>query len=122
MKDCDYDYYLWLVQTDKGEFFMAASGHWAEAEAAQKVLQVFKSHLLLDVIGMLPRKRITPGTDESAGTIIQTDDLVNHPLGYYILAGKKIWEACGRSVEFEAEQILFNKQIEKEVRDYDKHH
>ena len=109
----NFNYYLWLAKTDKGDFFMATSGNWTEAEAAQKVLHVFKQ-LNLDIISMVPRKRAT-GPNETTGTIIQELEPASE-LGYTFLAGRKFWEICGRVAEYDAELVLMDKQM-AEARD-----
>lgn len=114
----NFNYYLWLVKTDKGDFFMAASGEWTEAEAAEKVMSVFKQ-LNLNITGMIPRKRITDKDNDKAGTIVQELEPTKNPLGYMFMAGRKFWEICGRSAEYEAELVLMEKQLQ-EATDGDK--
>ena len=99
--------YLWLVKTDKGDFFITVVGHWTEAEAAQKVIKVFNG-IKLPVIAMIPRKRAA-GDLETGCTLYEQKD-AKSGLGFDFLAGKKLWEVCGRGVEYEAEMILLKKE------------
>ena len=99
--------YLWLVKTNKGDFLMTVMGDWTQEEAANKIRWVF-DEIKLDITAMIPRKRAT-GPIEATGTIYQqekpTDQLV-----FSFLGGKKLWDACGRGVEFEAELIRSKKE------------
>ncbi len=98
--------WMWLVQTNKGDFFITASGKWTQGVAAENVHFTFKS-LGLEVIGMIPRKRST-GPDDMQCTI--TDRLEHKsPLGFTLLAGERLWKICGRYAEYQAEKILFEK-------------
>jgi len=103
--------YLWLVKTNKGDFFMSVFGNWTQEEAAKKLRLVFDS-IKLDITAMIPRKRVT-GPDDAMGTIYEQEDAKNG-LGFDFLAGKKIWEVCGRGVEYEAELIRSKKEMEVE--------
>ena len=101
--------YLWLVKTNKGDFFISVFGKWTQEEAAKKIRLVF-DEIKLDIIGMIPRKRATGPLDEM-GTIhdqVEPKDA----RGFSFLAGKKLWEVCGRGVEYEAEQIRLKKEME----------
>ena len=97
----DMEAWLWLVKTNQGDFFITVLGNWTQAEAARKMRLVF-DQIKLDIIAMMPRKRAA-GPDEAMGTIYEAPE---EELGVSFLAGKKIWEACGRGVEYEAELIL----------------
>ncbi len=99
--------WAWLVKTSKGDFFLTVVGNWTQEEAAKNVRQVFES-IELDIIGMIPRKRST-GPDEMQCTIYQSEKPVP-PFGFEFLAGKKLWQACGRGAEFDAQMILLKKQ------------
>jgi len=99
--------YLWLVKTNKGDFFMTVVGKWTQEEAAKKVRAVFEVVLKLDIVGMIPRKRAT-GPDDVMGTISEQEE-PKDALGFNFLAGKKLWEVCGRGVEYEAQMILLKK-------------
>lgn len=98
--------WMWLVKTSKGDFFMTVIGKWTQEEAAKRVRGVFEVILKLDIIGMTPRKRAT-GPDDIQGTIYEEP---KNPVGFELLAGKKLWEACGRGTEYEAQMILLKKQ------------
>jgi hypothetical protein len=102
--------WLWLVQTDKGNFFMTVAGEWSQAEALKKVWQLF-TMLKIDITGLFPRQRAT-GSVDNTGTIFQTDDPKN-ALGYEFLAAKRFWALGNRMAEFEAEMLLLKKQTEK---------
>lgn len=94
--------YLWLVKTDKGDFFITVLGNWTQEEAAKKVQLVFEV-IKLNITAMIPRKRAT-GPEDAMGTIYQHEK-PKDILGFNFLAGKKLWEVCGRGVEYEAELI-----------------
>jgi len=99
--------YLWLVKTNKGDFFITVIGNWTQEEAAKKVRAVFEVVLKLDIVGMIPRKRAT-GPDDAMGTIYEQEE-PKDTLGFNFLAGKKLWEVCGRGVEYEAQMILLKE-------------
>jgi len=99
--------YLWLVKTNKGDFFMTVLGNWTQEEAAKKLRLVFDS-IKLDITAMIPRKRVT-GPDDAMGTIYEQKD-AKSGLGFDFLAGKKLWGVCGRGVEYEAELIRLKKE------------
>lgn len=99
--------YLWLVKTPKGDFFITVMGKWTQEEAAKK-LQVVFEQIKLDITAMIPRKRAT-GPDDAMGTILQHDKPKDE-LGFNFLGGKKLWEVCGRGVEYEAERIRLMKE------------
>lgn len=101
--------WLWLVKTDKGDFFITVIGKWTQEEAATRVRGVFRIVLKLNIIGMIPRKRVT-GPGDATCTIYEQEEPKDE-LGFNLLAGKKIWEVCGRGVEFEAEMIRLKKEI-----------
>lgn len=105
--------WLWLVKTNKGEFFITVIGNWTEEEASKRLRAVFDVQLKLDITAMIPRKRAT-GSDDVMGTIYQQsifqDDEPRNELDFHFLAGKKIWEVCGRGVEYEAELIRVKKE------------
>ena len=100
--------WLWLVKTDKGDFFITVIGNWTQEEAAKKLQLVFEK-IKLNITAMIPRKRVT-GPDDAMGTIYQQEEPKDE-LGFEFLAGKKLWGACGRGVEYEAELILLKKEI-----------
>ncbi|MBA7675667.1 hypothetical protein ES703_83904 [subsurface metagenome] len=101
--------WLWLLKTNKGDFFITVIGKWTQEEAAKRVKVVFEVLLKLDIIGMIPRKRAT-GPIDMACTIFE-QEAPKDELGFNILAGKKIWEVCGRGIEYEAEQIRLKKVV-----------
>lgn len=98
--------WMWLVKTNKGDFFMTVVGKWTQEKAASKVITVFNG-LKLDIVAMIPRKR-GPSSTESTGTILQQNP-VKDKQGFDFLAGKKFWDLCGRSAEYEAEMVLLEK-------------
>lgn len=100
--------WMWLVKTNKGEFFMTVVGKWTQEEAAKKVRAVFEVVLKLDIVGMIQRKRAT-GPDDAMCTIYEQEEPKDE-LGFSFLAGKKLWEVCGRGVEYEAEMIRLKKE------------
>jgi len=100
--------YLWLLQTDKGDFFISVFGNWTQEEAAKKARTVFDS-IGVNITAMIPRKRAT-GPDETMCTLYEQKD-AKSGLGFDFLAGKRLWEACGRGVEYEAELIRSKKEI-----------
>ncbi len=104
------NYWLWLVKTKKGDFFISVEGDWDEIEAAKKVREVLDI-LKMDLVAMVPRRR-APSINENSGTIIQQEKPTN-ALGFDFLAGKGFWEFSGRSAEYEAEMILLEKQIKE---------
>ena len=103
----DMKEWLWLVKTGKGDFFITVIGNWTQEEAAKKLLWVFE-HIKLDITAMIPRKRAT-GPDDAMGTIYQAEE-PKDKLGFSFLAGKKLWDVCGRVAEYEAELILLKKE------------
>ncbi len=105
--------WMWLISTAKGDFLISVAGEWTQEEAAQKLKYVFEVFLKLPIIGMVPRKRST-GPEEMLGTIYEHAEPEN-PLGFYFLGGKKLWEACGRGVEYEAELVLMKGQMKRDV-------
>ena len=101
--------YLWLLKTNKGDFFITVIGNWTQEEAAKKIRLVF-DEIKLDITAMIPRKRAT-GPLDAMGTIhdqVEPKDA----RGFSFLAGKKLWEVCGRGVEYEAERIRLKKEME----------
>ena len=100
--------WMWLVKTDKGDFFLTVVGRWTQEEAAKKVRQIFDL-LKLEIIGMIPRKRAT-GNDDMMGTIIEHLEPKDR-LGFDFLAGKRIWQVCGRGAEYQAQKILLEKEL-----------
>ena len=103
--------WLWLVKTNKGDFFITVFGNWTQEEAAKKLRWVFAG-IKLDITAMIPRKRVT-GPDDAMGTIFQQEEPKDE-LGFSFLGGKKLWEVCGRGVEYEAELIRLKKEMEEE--------
>ena len=51
--------WMWLINTNKGEFFMTVAGKWTQEEAANRVQAVFKVMLKLEIVGMIPRLTIS---------------------------------------------------------------
>ena len=100
--------WMWLVKTSKGVFFITVVGKWTQEEATKIVRAVFEVRLKLDIVGMIPRKRST-GPDDIQCTIYEQQEEKDE-LGFHFLAGKKIWEACGRGAEFDAELVLQKSQ------------
>ncbi|MBA7714753.1 hypothetical protein ES703_123785 [subsurface metagenome] len=105
--------YLWLVKTDKGDFFITVIGNWTQEEAAKKLRLVFEE-IKLNITAMIPRKRVT-GPDDAMGTLYEREEPKN-ARGFEFLGGKKLWEVCGRGVEYEAELIRLKKQMDEEDR------
>lgn len=103
----DWKDWLWLVKTDKGDFFITVLGNWTQEEAAKKLRLVFEE-IKLNITAMIPRKRAT-GPIEATGTIYQQEEPKDER-GFEFLAGKKLWESCGRGVEYEAELIRLKKE------------
>jgi len=101
--------YLWLLKTNKGDFFITVMGNWTEEEAAKRARLVFET-IKLDITAMIPRKRVT-GPDDAMCTLYEQEEPENE-LGFQFLAGKKLWEVCGRGVEYEAERVRLEKQME----------
>jgi hypothetical protein len=91
--------WMWLLKTNKGDFFITAL-KWNQQEAIENIKDVF-SRLGIEIQSWVPRKRST-GLDDVQCTIYKSE---KDELGYQFLAGKKIWQACGRGAEFEAELI-----------------
>lgn len=105
--------WLWLVQTEKGDFFFTVTGKYTQGEAAKMVMAIFKELLKIAIIGLIPRKRPPHPDDPSSCTIHQNHD-PDDPHEFYLLAGKRLWEVCGRGAEYEAEYILLSKQMKEE--------
>ena len=101
--------FLWLVKTNKGDFYITVAGNWTQEEAAKKIWMVF-DWIKLDINAMIPRKRAT-GPDDAVGTIYQLEEPEDGG-GFQFLGGKKLWEACGRRIEYEAELTRLGKQLE----------
>ncbi len=99
--------WLWLVKTDKGDFFVTVFGKWTQEEAARRLRVVFAG-IQLDIIAMIPRKRAT-GSDDALCTIYEDEKV---PLGFSFMASKRLWEACGRRAEYDAELVRVTKEIE----------
>ena len=99
--------YLWLIKTNKGDFFITVMGKWTQEEAAKMIRLVFDK-IKLDITAMIPRKRAT-GPNDMMGTIYQQEE-PKDGLGFQFLGGKKLWEVCGRGVEYEAEMIRLKKE------------
>ncbi len=99
--------YLWLVKTNKGDFFITVIGNWTQEEAAKKLRWVF-DEIKLDIIAMIPRKRAT-GPDDAMGTLYEQEE-PKDKRGFQFLGGKKLWAVCGRGVEYEAEMIRLKKE------------
>jgi len=102
--------WAWLIKTSKGDFFISVVGDWTQEEAVKNVRFVFET-LKLNIIGMIPRKRPS-GPEDSRCTIseqLESKDI----LGFNFMAGRRLWEICGRGVEYEAELVALNKQMEE---------
>ncbi len=99
--------YLWLLKTDKGDFFITVLGNWTQEEAAKKARAMFDI-LKVNITAMIPRKRAT-GPDDSMCTLYEQKD-AKSGLGFDFLAGRNLWAACGRGVEYEAELIRLKKE------------
>ena len=105
--------YLWLVKTNKGDFFITVVGNWTQEEAAERARRVFKD-MKLDFTAMIPRKRAT-GPDDAMCTLYQSEE-PKDGRDFEFLAGKKLFEACGRGVEYDAERTRLEKQMADERR------
>ena len=103
--------YLWLIKTSKGDFFITVLGDWTQEEASKRVRIIFETVLKLDIIRIIPRKQAT-GSMDNCCTLYEQEEPHKDKLGYSFLAGKKIWEAGGRGVEYEAKQIHLKKEME----------
>ena len=103
--------WLWLVKTNKGDFFITVIGGTQE-EAAKKLRLGFDV-LKLNITAMIPRKRAT-GLMEAMGTIYDEQEEPKNELGFTLLGGKKLWEACGRGVQYQAEMIRLKKEGDHE--------
>ena len=103
--------YLWLLKTNKGDFFITVIGNWTQEEAAKKVRLVFDG-IKLDITAMIPRKRAT-GPDEMTCTIHEQEEPKDE-IGFSFLANKRLWNVCGRGAEYEAERIRLEKQMDEE--------
>uniref|UniRef100_A0A6H1Z6C2 Uncharacterized protein n=1 Tax=viral metagenome TaxID=1070528 RepID=A0A6H1Z6C2_9ZZZZ len=101
--------YLWLIKTNKGDFFITVVGNWTQEEAAKRMWLVFEE-MKLGITAMIPRKRAT-GPDDAVGTIYQPEE-PKDGRDFEFLAGHKLWEASGRGVEYEAERVRLEKQME----------
>ena len=107
----DMNDYLWLLKTNKGEFFITVIGNWTQEEAAKRVRVVFE-HIKIDITAMIPRKRAT-GPDEAMCTLYEQEKPeINGP--FQFLANKKLWDAIGRGAEYEAERIRLKKEWDEE--------
>lgn len=106
----DRQEWVWLIKTAKGDFFITVIGNWTQEEAAERVRTVFET-VKLDIVGMIPRKRPT-GPDDNRCTILEQLE-PKDVLGFDFMAGKKVWEVCGRGVEYEAQMVALNKQMEE---------
>lgn len=104
--------WMWLIKTNKGDFFITVVGKWTQEEAAKRVRAVFEVTLKLDIVGMIPRKRST-GPDDIQCTIFEQQEPKDQ-LGFDFLAGEKIWQVCGRGVEYQAQKILLEKELAAE--------
>ena len=60
---------------------------------------------------MIPRLRAT-GSMDNCCTIIQQEPPKDE-LGFDFMAGKRIWQACGRSAEYGAQRVLIDKELER---------
>lgn len=106
-----FEYWLWLVKTNSGDFFVSASGNWTQEKAAKMVWGVFVAlkelyEVELDIVGMIPRKRYQEDSGNVC-SIVQDTKIIP---GFRLYAGKKLWDICGRSAEYDAEKILLEKQ------------
>ncbi len=103
----DWKEYLWLVKTSRGDFFIEVLGNWTQEEAARTLRVVFDM-IKLDITAMIPRKRAS-GPDDLKGIIYQQEE-PEDLLGFAFLAGKKLWQVCGRGAEYEAELIRLERE------------
>jgi hypothetical protein len=103
----DTQYWAWKLTTDKGEFQVGVSGRWDQFEASKQLRKLFDM-LEMTIVAMVPRKRIT-GPADNTGTICQIDDPATP--GFQFYSGKKFFDACGRTGEYEAERILLEKEM-----------
>ncbi len=99
--------YLWLIRTNKGDFFISVHGNWTLEEAAKRVRLAFAT-IKLTITAMIPRKRAT-GPGDAMCTIYEEKGTTN-PLGFEFLAGKKLWDACGLGGLFDAELIRLKSE------------
>lgn len=99
--------YIWFLKTDKGDFFITVYGPWTQEEAAEKFQTVFKA-IGVKITAMIPRKRVT-GDSEAGCTLYEQKD-AKSGLGFEFLAGRKLWEACGRGAEYGAELTRLKKE------------
>lgn len=106
------NYYVWLFKTPVGDLFLSARGNYTEEEAALVVREVMLL-IKMPFTAMIPRKRI-PDEPDSSATISQNE---KSKIGYDFYAGRKFWEFCGRAAEFDAEMILFSKQLHEKLRE-----
>lgn len=100
--------YMWLVKTSKSDFFITVYGNWTEEEAIKRVKAVFDVQLKLGIDALIPRKRAT-GDMDACCTLYQNLERKDG-LDIEFLAGKKLWEVCGRGAEYEAQLILLKAQ------------
>ena len=103
--------YLWLVKTNKGDFFFTVLGDWTQEEAEEKV-RVAAKHIGVEITEFIPRKRATGSIDMTA-TIYQELE-PKSLLGFALLAGKGLWEACGRGAEYATERARLEKEMAAE--------
>jgi len=101
----EFNDWMWLVKTEKGDLFITVVGKWDQPAALKKVWEML-GHLKVYPIAMIPRK-ISSAPDEQHGTIWEDETEL---LGFRFLAGKKFWDLAGRTAEFEAERLLLEKQ------------
>ena len=99
--------WLWLVKTDKGDFFITVMGNWTQEEAAEKARLVF-DNIGVKITAMILRKRAT-GPDDNMCTLYEQKD-AKSGLGFDFLAGRKLWQVCGRGAEYDAELIRSKKE------------
>lgn len=105
--------WVWLVKTAKGDFFITVLGKWTQEEAAEKVRSVFET-IELGITGMVERKRPT-GPDDNRCTLVEQLE-PKEGQGFDFMAGKKLWEVCGRGVEYEAQRVALEKQMAEDLK------
>ena len=102
--------WMWLIKTNKGDFFITVLGGWTQEEAATRVKGVFEIIVKLNIIGMIPRKRASGPIDMTCTIIEQQSP--KDKVGFDFLAGERLWHLCGRGPEYEAQRILLKEAME----------
>lgn len=98
--------WIWLLNTPKGDFCFTVLGPWSQEEAAKILHTVFgPASLNLVITGMTPRKRQV-GPNENHATIYK-DPVTALP---NLSAGRGLFRAVGKSVEYEALMTAFKAE------------